>query len=58
MNYVTLMQVFADSVASKFSSDTLHQQNRREQKIDEIRMLSLAIYKFLGEPKNFYVCSL
>ena len=37
MNDVTLMQVFADSVARKFSSDTLHQQNRREQKIDEIQ---------------------
>ena len=50
MNYATLMQIFADSVAAKFSSDILYQQNRRDQAISEICMLSLTIKKF-GEPK-------
>ena len=51
MNYVILMQVAADSVAIKFSPDTLHQQNKHGQKIDEICMLSPAISKNFGGPK-------
>ena len=60
MNYATLIQIFADSVASKLCSDILYQKNRSEQAIDKICMLSPTIKK-IGEP-NFlmylaYECS-
>ena len=58
MNYVILMQVVADSVAIKFSSDTLRQQNKYEQKIDEICMLSPAISKKLKDQNFYFLCSL